>query len=191
MTSVSSSAPRYFKDFLAFRAKTIYDFVTKAATTVHEANSKVKFGCYVGAWYSTYYTNGVNWASSSYNPAQDYPLWANSDYRKYGYAEQLDYLLVGCYAGASSVYGSGEWTMQGFCKQARKVLGSNVKFAGGPDVGNSTGFENGGQHTAVQQSVDACYNASNGYFVFDMCHVRKFDYWNDFKTAFSKLNVNE
>ncbi len=191
MTSASNSAPRYFKDFLAFRAKTIYDFVTKAAATVHEANGNVKFGCYVGAWYSTYYTNGVNWASSSYNPAQDYPLWANSDYKKYGYAEQVDYLLVGCYAGASSVYGSSEWTMQGFCKQARKVLGSNVKFAGGPDVGNSTGFENGGQNTAVQQSVDACYNASDGYFVFDMCHVRKFDYWNDFKTAFSKLDVNE
>lgn len=187
MNLASSSTPRYFKDFLAFRAKTIYDFVTKAAATVHGANSKITFGCYVGAWYSTYYTNGVNWASRNYNTAQDYPQWANNDYKKYGYAEQVDFLLLGCYAGTDAVYGTGEWTMQGFCTQARKVLGSKVKFAGGPDVGNSTGFENGGQHTAVQQSVDACYNASDGYFVFDLCHVRSFGYWNDFRTAFSKL----
>lgn len=185
--SASQLNPKYFKDFLAFRAKTIYDFVGKAAATVHGANSKIKFGCYVGAWYSSYYTNGVNWASRSYNTAADYPLWANSDYKNYGYAELVDFLLLGCYASTDAVYGTGEWTMQGFCTQARKLLGSKVKFAGGPDVGNSTGFEKGGQHQAVQQSVDACANASDGYFVFDMCHVREYNYWDDFKTAFSKL----
>lgn len=182
-----SSAPKYFKDFLAFRAKTIYDFVAKAAATVHGANSSLRFGCYVGAWYSTYYTNGVNWASRNYNASQDYPAWANADYRKYGYAELVDFMLLGCYASTDKVYGSGEWSMQGFCTQARKLLGANVKFAGGPDVGNGTGFENGGQHQAVQNSVDACANASDGYFVFDMCHIREFDYWNGFKTAFAKL----
>lgn len=186
-TVPSSSQPRFFKDFMAFRAKTIYDFVNKAVSTVHGVRPTLRFGCYVGAWYSTYYTMGVNWASRNYNTAQFYPTFANSDYHKYGYAELVDYLLLGCYAAANSVYGSIEWTMQGFCTQARQMLGSNVKFAGGPDVGNPDGFVNGGAHTAVQQSVDACANASDGYFVFDMCHIRSFNYWNDFKTAFSKL----
>ena len=54
-------------------------------------------------------------------------------------------MLLGCYAAADQVYGSTEWTMQGFCKEAKKKIGNAVKFAGGPDVGNATGFENGKQ----------------------------------------------
>ena len=32
--------------------------------------------------------------------------------------------------------------------------------------------------TAVTQSVDACINNADGYFIFDMVHVRNFDYWD-------------
>lgn len=181
-----TSAPKYYKEWLAFRAKTIYDFVNKAVATIHGVNSKIKVGTYVGAWYSSYYEMGVNWASRKYNPAVDYPSWANSDYQKYGYADLLDFMLLGCYASANSVYGSTEWTMQGFAIQAKKLLGSSVKFAGGPDVGNPTGFENGGQHEVVKNSVDACINAADGYFVFDICHVRQYNYWNDLKAGISK-----
>ncbi len=179
-------APKYYKDWLAFRAKTIYDFVKKAVATIHGVNPKIKVGTYVGAWYSTYYEVGVNWASRKYNPAIDYPLWANSNYQKYGYADLLDFMLLGCYAGANNVYGSTEWTMQGFATQGKKLLCNSVKFAGGPDIGNPSGFETGDQHEAVKNSVDACINAADGYFVFDICHVRAYNYWNDLKSGIDK-----
>lgn len=179
-------APKYYQDWLAFRAKTIYDFVKKAVATIHGVNPKIKVGTYVGAWYSTYYEVGVNWASKKYNPAVDYPLWANANYQKYGYADLLDFMLLGCYASASNVYGSSEWTMQGFATQAKKLLCNSVKFAGGPDVGNPSGFETGDQHDAVKNSVDACINAADGYFVFDICHVRAYNYWNDLKSGIDK-----
>ncbi|WP_369917129.1 MULTISPECIES: alpha amylase family protein [Prevotella] len=178
--------PAYFKDWLAFRAKTIYDFMGKVVARVRGVNSNVKVGAYVGAWYSDYYHSGVNWASRDYDPAVDYPEWANTDYRKYGFANKLDVLLLGCYAGASSVYGTTEWTMQGFCTQAAAKLKGDVKFAGGPDVGNPDGFPQGNQATAVTNSVDACINASDGYFVFDMVHVRQFNYWNALKTGIDR-----
>jgi uncharacterized lipoprotein YddW (UPF0748 family) len=179
--SLPTVQPRYLKDWLAFRAKTIYDFVAKAVATIHGVNRNIRVGTYVGAWYSTYYDVGVNWASRKYNTAAHYPEWANADYSKYGYAGLLDYMLLGCYASASSVYGSGEWTMQGFCTQGRELLAGDVKFAGGPDVGNATGFTEGNAAEAVTQSVDACINAADGYFVFDMVHVREYNYWDALK----------
>lgn len=69
-----------------------------------------------------------------------YPQWANADYAKYGFANKLDFLLLGAYASTDAVYGTTEWTMQGFCKLAKDVLKGDVKFAGGPDVGNATGL---------------------------------------------------
>lgn len=182
--------PTYFKDWLAFRAKTIYDFMGKVVARVRSVNSNIKVGAYVGAWYADYYHSGVNWASRNYDPSIDYPAWANADYRKYGFANKLDVLLLGCYAGASSVYGSTEWTMQGFCTQAAAKLKGDVKFAGGPDVGNPSGFPGGKQATTVTLSVDACINAADGYFVFDMIHVRQFNYWNALKVGIDKYLNN-
>jgi len=173
------------KSWLAFRAKVIHDFIVKAADAVHGVNPEVKFGVYVGAWYSTYYTSGVNWASPNYNPYPGYK-WANSDYHNYGYADHCDYMFLGCYAALSSIYGSGEWTMQGFAKRGRELLKGDTVFAGGPDIGNSTGWTSGGRSAYIPKTVDAIINEADGYFVFDLCHIREFEYWSAFKKAFTE-----
>lgn len=182
-TSLPSTQPTYFKKWLEFRAKVINDFIVKARAAVKSVNDTVKFGTYVGAWYSTYYESGVNWASPKYNTSAYYPEWATSDYSKYGYADQLDYMLLGAYASTDNIYGSGEWTMQGFCTNAMTLLEGDVKFAGGPDIGNSTGWVNGGQSSLIPETVDACINASNGYFLFDIYYVKEFNYWDALKTG--------
>lgn len=105
---------------------------------------------------------------------------------KYGYADHLDFMLLGAYAGVNSIYGSTEWTCQGFCQLAKDKLCNDVQFAGGPDVGNSTGYENGGQGAAVTKTVDACINSADGYFLFDMVHVRNYNYWSACKTGIDK-----
>ena len=175
------------KQWLEYRAKVIHDFVVKAADKVHSVNSKIKFGCYVGGWYSSYYYSGVNWASPKYDPKADGYYWAGSKYKDFGYADHCDYMFIGAYASTSSIYGSGEWTMQGFCKQAADLFKGDVPFAGGPDIGNSTGFENGGQGSLMPSIVDACINSStDGMFFFDLCHIRMYDYWNDIKKAFDE-----
>ena len=172
----------YEKQWYAFRAKVIHDFIVKAREAVKNVNEDITFGVYVGAWYSTYYEMGVNWASPKYNAAANYS-WASQEWNKYGYADHLDFLLLGAYAGVDNIYGTTEWTCQGFCQLAKTKLCGDVKFAGGPDVGNATGFENGGQGQAVTQSIDACINASDGYFIFDMVHVRSFNYWSSIKAG--------
>ena len=181
--SLPSKPSAIQKRWLAFRAKTIHDFVEKASQRVHSVNPEVRFGCYVGAWYSSYYESGVNWASPQYNTSKDYK-WADSDYADYGYADHCDFMMLGCYAGVSSIYGSGEWTMQGFAKLGKKLLCGDTVCAGGPDIGNSTGFENGGQSAKIPDTVDACIGAADGYFCFDLCHIRMYDYWDAFKKGF-------
>jgi hypothetical protein len=171
--------------WLTFRVKTIHDFVEKAAAAVHDINPETRFGVYVGAWYSSYYPSGVNWASPRYLTHRLYPRWANSEYHKYGFADHCDFMLLGCYAAANSIYGSTEWTMQGFCTRAKSLLMGDTVFAGGPDVGNPTGWENGGKSAYIPKTVDACINAADGYFVFDLCHIRMFSYWTPFKNAFT------
>ena len=79
------------KSWLAFRAKTIHDFIEKVSAKVHSVNSNCQFGAYVGAWYSDYYISGVNWASPKYDPKADGYKWASDDYKNYGYADHCDH----------------------------------------------------------------------------------------------------
>jgi len=85
-----------FKKWLEWRASVIYSFYEQARAAVKSVNPKIIFGNYTGAWYSSYYDVGVNWASQKYDPSEDYG-WATPDYKKYGYAELLDLFTVGCY----------------------------------------------------------------------------------------------
>ena len=175
------------KKWLEFRAKVIHDFIEKAANKVHSVNSGIRFGAYVGAWYSSYYTSGVNWASPKYETSMYYRNWATADYNEYGFADHCDIMIIGAYASTTSIYGSSEWTMQGFCKRAQTLFADDVPFIGGPDIGNSTGFANGGQGALMPSIVDACINASTeGMFFFDLCHIKMYNYWDDIKKAFDQ-----
>ena len=62
---------------------------------------------------------------------------------------------------------------------------NDTVFAGGPDIGNSTGWQDGGRSDIIPKTVDACINAADGYFVFDLCHIRMYDYWDAFKNSFT------
>lgn len=170
------------KKWLEFRAKTIHDFVEKASEKVHAVNPDIRFGCYVGGWYSSYYTSGVNWASPKYVPKA---YWAGDRYSEFGYADHCDFMFIGAYASSTSIWGNGEWTMEGFCKQAADKFRGDVPFSGGPDIGNSTGFTEGNAGHLMGDIVKACINSSTeGMFFFDLCHIKSFNYWDDIKKAF-------
>lgn len=177
--TLPSPMPVYFKQWLEFRVKVIHDFMEKARNRVKTKNSKVQFGVYVGGWYSTYYGVGVNWASPDYNTAGTYSSWATTKYKDYGYADHMDIILIGAYASPTSVYGTNEWTIQGFCSKAVDKIKGDAKVVGGPDVGNGAWATSSDAviNTAITQSVDAAINACDGYFLFDMIHLKKKDQW--------------
>lgn len=183
-TSVSSPS-QLEKDWLTFRCKMIHDFVAAAADKVHAVNPKVRFGVYVGAWFSDYYTSGVNWSSANYalKTQESTYKWVPSNYQKMGFGNLLDFIFLGAYAGTSGIHGSGEWTMEGFAKLGAKRLCGDVPFVAGPDIGNGSGFENGHQEALMPDIVNTMMANADGLFIFDLCHIRMFDYWDAFKAA--------
>ena len=129
--------------------------------------------------YSTYYGVGVNWASPKYNTSAAYPAWATAKYQNYGYADLMDIILIGAYASPTSVYGTNEWTIQGFCSKAVDKIKGDATVIGGPDVGNGAWATSSDAviNQAITQSVDAAINACDGYFLFDMIHLKKKNQW--------------
>ena len=175
------TTPQYFKQWLEFRAKTMYDFMEKARDAVKATNPKVKFGVYVGGWYSTYYENGVNWASKKYNTSAFYGKWATPKYKDYGYAALMDITLIGAYGSPGGVYGTNEWSMQGFSKLAMDKIKKDCPLvAAGPDVGNwdaENRYTQVQENEAIVNSVKACMDECDGYFLFDMIHLKMANQW--------------
>ena len=189
--SIPDPLPPYHYKWLEFRAKVIHDFMSKARQAVKDVAPGLDFGAYAGGWYSSYYPNGVNWASPRYDTSAHYS-WATADYKNYGYADLMDVLIIGAYAQAWAVWGSEEWTMEGFCSLAKdKVMGDAGLLAGGPDVGNwdpmgVVPFEDECHDIAL--SVPVCGNIMDAYFLFDMCHLRNADQWQYAKQGIQELN---
>lgn len=172
--------PVHFTKWLEFRAKVIHDFMEKAQQAVKSVNRSLKFGVYVGGWYSDYYEYGVNWASPRYNPYPTY-RWATEEYVNYGYADLMDHMLIGAYASPLNVYGSTEWTMQGFSRLAKEKIKGETIVASGPDVGNWDYDDKATkeqENQAIVNSVKACMDECDGYFLFDMIHLKMANQWS-------------
>ncbi|MBP2692074.1 MAG: family 10 glycosylhydrolase [Muribaculaceae bacterium] len=191
-TTLATPYGQYTTKWLEFRAKTIYDFMSKAREAVKNVNADLKFGVYVGGWYRSYYNTGVNWASNTFDPSKN-NQWASPRYKNYGYAGLMDQILIGAYANPTAVNGTDEWTMQGFCNQAMlKIKGDCPLVVGGPDVdwrwnpkadwsqdpNNSELTNSTYPYTKTQildgirNSVSACANSCDGYFLFDIIHLK-------------------
>ena len=169
--------------WMTFRCKVIHDFVARAAGRVHSVRADLPLGVYVGAWFSEYYRSGVNWTSPSYDLAANEPTfaWATPEYQATGFADLVDFMILGAYCGASNIHGDAEKTMEGFAKLGRKRLCGDVPFYSGPDIGNEPGFRDGGCGELMPEIVSTMLEAADGLFIFDLCHIRAFDYWDCFR----------
>ncbi|MDR0542221.1 MAG: family 10 glycosylhydrolase [Dysgonamonadaceae bacterium] len=161
----------YYKKWLEFRASVIYNFF-KDAKAVAKASGK-EFAAYVGAWYSTYYNEGVNWASQTYDPSLKYS-WATADYKKYGYAEELDFIMTGCYSG--TVAG-----VNNYIAQAQEAVKNVIPVAAGLYVDDYVALEKTGAgkgKTAFYDCLIAGRKGSKNIMVFDMVHLNNELYEN-------------
>lgn len=168
--------------WLTFRCKVIHDFVARAAEKVHSVNENTQFGVYVGAWFSEYYRSGVNWTSPRYPIAKEEPTfrWATPEYQATGFANLVDFLILGAYCPASNIHGSGEKTMEGFARLGRKRLCCDVPFYSGPDIGNEPGFVDGNCGPLFPEITATMLRHADGLFIFDLCHIRQHNYWSFF-----------
>ncbi len=169
----------HYKKWLEFRAKVIYDFFEKARNTIKSINPDIRFGTYTGSWYSSYYHEGVNWASKRYDPSRSYS-WATPEYKNYGYAALLDLYMTGAYG--KTLYGAtNEWSVEGAILNAKKVTMGDV-----PVCGSLYGLNYQGKPDDAAEAVYIALTVGDGLMFFDMIYLMKYDQWDAVKRGIDR-----
>ncbi|MGV3766378.1 MAG: alpha amylase family protein [Chitinophagaceae bacterium] len=193
---VRKEGPQY-KKWLEWRASVIYGFFSKAREQVKKLNPSIAFATYTGAWYNTYYEVGVNWASNTYDPSKEYD-WATPEYKQYGYAELLDFLMTGCYfyeVSKAEVEASNKikaarleagmeqkrdpvYSVQGSAALSMRLVKGRIPVYAGLYVEQYV--ENGEQ---FEKAVEMCRRESNGAMIFDLVHLVQKGWWKYMKNG--------
>lgn len=154
----------WYNKWLEFRASVIYNFIKQASVLVKNNNKKI--GTYVGAWYATYYNEGVNWASRTYDPSLTYS-WATVDYKNYAYAEELDFIITGCYSSTES-------GVKTYATLSQKVINGAIPHAAGLYMEDYNAVEktklNAGKE-AYQKCLISARKEAGNIMIFDMVQL--------------------
>jgi uncharacterized lipoprotein YddW (UPF0748 family) len=189
-----------FKQWLEWRAKIIHDFFVEARKEVKKINPNIIYGDYVGSWYPSYYSVGVNWASKKYDPSQDF-AWATEKYKDFGYSEQLDLFTVGSYyfevekRETSNVDQSTlvrteagqtneviDWyTVEGSAEMAKKLVHGDVPVYAGLYVEQ---YKNHPEQFI--KALKMCRAKSDGAMVFDIVHIVQYNWWEELKKGLTE-----
>ncbi len=177
----------YYEDWLFFRAKVIHDFFQEAVKIIREFDSKIVIGDYVGSWYPTYYTYGVNWGSIKHFPP--FP-WARADYNKTAYAEMLDWITVGCYfpdltKSETKQAGIPFWeSIEGGMEVANEAINGAIPLYGAVYAENFAG-----QPERFKTAMQIILEKGQGMKIFDLSQIIAYDWWDEIDEVLSKYKT--
>lgn len=165
----------YYKQWLEWRARNIRTWLEEASSLIHQKRPGAKIGVYVGSWYSTYYTVGVNWASTEFAPGYD---WMSPNYSTTGYAGLLDWVTTGCYhpiatriqaknAGLDDTY-----TVQAAAEMSTRAVGDVAFVYAGLYVQDYKGAPE-----AFREAIRAARDYSHGVMLFDLSQIEDYGWW--------------
>lgn len=170
---------KYYKKWLLYRATVIHDFVAKAKVAAKSVKASVKFGVYVGAWYTTYYQVGVNWASQEYDPFNDQEVrfdWAYPEYNKTGYGDELEFLMTGNYFTQLMINDNpatvGQtyhwWSVEGSLNGGKYITRNKMPLYGSIDMGNVDWPAKENISNTIKYILS---KATGGIMLFDVVHI--------------------
>lgn len=175
----------YFKQWLEWRARNIRSWLEEAVKLVRSKRPNAKIGAYVGSWYNTYYTVGVNWGSEEYTPNLD---WMSHGYNLTGYAGLLDWITTGCYhpiATREQAKNAGlddSYTVQAAAELSTRAVGDISFVYAGLYV-----LDYKGSPEAFREAIAAARDYSHGVMLFDLTHIEEYGWWplieDEFKEA--------
>lgn len=174
----------WYKEWIEFRAKNIQSFFQKAENFVHEYDEDLFFTTYVGSWYPLYYSEGVNWASKTYQPEFD---WASEDYHETGYAESLDFLMTGNYfydvtVEEAAASGNPYWySVEGAADMAMEAVNYSTLVYGSLYLNQYSG-----DPEQFRKAISAVEDSSHGIMLFDLVYLEMFDWWEIIEEEFSE-----
>jgi len=171
----------YYKDWWAFRAMNIHDFVRTTRDLIKAVNPNIELEYWAASWYGALYAHGQNWASKNYDTSKDYPDFANKDYSKYGFADLLDIFQSGAYL--EIVWGLDEpESIEAQLANSMRVVKNACKLYGSIYAAN--------QKTAKDMS-DAVFISlrdTDGLSIFDIVQVIQYNLWDGIKEGIERAN---
>jgi uncharacterized lipoprotein YddW (UPF0748 family) len=180
-----------FQKWIEWRARNVQQFFQRARDEIHAVDPSLFFTDYVGAWYPLYYEEGVNWGSRDVQP--DYN-WASESYGTTGYAEDMDFLMVGTYfddvteqdavdsgkpAPWYSVEGSAELAT-GAIDEATFVYASLylLQYREDPE--------------RFRAAMEMAMKRTHGIMLFDLVYLEQYGWWDIVEDVFDQFpNVQE
>ncbi|MCX7918677.1 MAG: family 10 glycosylhydrolase [bacterium] len=202
LNSDSTRTPgKYYRDWIYWRAKNIYEFFKKVRRLVNRTKPSIALGTYAGSWYPSYYEVGVNWASQTYQPNADWTKdWISPRYRKTGYAELLDYFCPGCYykeitksellakqgrpIGRTEPSMSQAWEQWNCVEGACEMVATAVNDANYV-YGTIYVLDYKGNPELFKRAVQMCQQKTNGVGIFDLVYIEEYDWWHILAECFS------
>jgi uncharacterized lipoprotein YddW (UPF0748 family) len=172
----------YFKQWLEWRARNIRTWLEEAGKIVRAKRPTARIGVYVGSWYNTYYTVGVNWGSDEFAPGYD---WMSPTYNQTGYAHLLDWVTTGCYhpiATRDQARNAGlddSYTVQAAAEISTRAVGDVAFVYAGLYV-----LDYKGSPEAFREAIEAARKYSHGVMLFDLTHIEEYGWWNVLEEEF-------
>jgi uncharacterized lipoprotein YddW (UPF0748 family) len=166
----------YFKQWLEWRARVIRTWLEDASKLVRTKRPGSRIGVYVGSWYPTYYTVGVNWGSEEFAPGYE---WMSPTYNSTGYAHLLDWITTGCYhpvATREQAKNAGldeGYTVQAAAELSTRAVGDVSFVYAGLYV-----LDYKGSPVAFREAIQAARRYSHGVMLFDLVHIEEYGWWN-------------
>lgn len=175
--SESGGFGKYFTEWVYFRSMTVAELVRAISKRCKEIDPDCEMHLWASAQWSSRYSVGQNWASSSYVPAVDRRYMEG--YEKTGFAEALDVFSLGAYA--SDIYikdnPSSEWTVENFVTTYQKYIPKNHKCKVWASVPSYAYSDN----TKMRDAVLLCLHYTDGMSVFELGHVKNLNHWSAIK----------
>jgi hypothetical protein len=172
----------YYDSWMNWRANVLKQFTIDVRAEVRKIKPTAKLGVYAGSWYGDYQQYGNNWAA----PATEAGFWfMTPEYRKTGFAPELDFLVTGCYYPTGPIFDA---------LQEGRGVGVTVESAGNLSyraVHDET-FVYAGLSLAdfkdnpegLGKALQSAVATTNGVMVFDLSHDIE-PMWSLFEKAFS------
>ncbi|MGE7775557.1 family 10 glycosylhydrolase [Chitinophaga sp. NPDC101104] len=163
------------KQWFAFRAGVIHDFIAKVRKEVKTIQPDVQLEYWAASWYGHLYSNGQNWASQTYDATKEYG-WASPAYNKAGFAEQLDVFMNGTYLERTYGLNDPESIEFGLAR-GKRIINGACKMYGSLYALN---------HSDIEDQVYVCLTQSEGLVMFDIVQVIGFNLWDRLKAGIDR-----
>ncbi len=166
----------FFRQWVAWRAGIIQQFVRAASRLVRGLRPQLAFAAYVGGWYPAYWNEAVNWAA----PDARLPFpWVTSEWQQAAIAPYFDYLMVGLYyphlsrTAALRAHLPVWMSVEGGAMLARDLTAGATTPVGGLLLSL---YE--GQPEKFTAALRSTRRLIGGVMLFDLVFLERYGWWN-------------